>query len=62
MWDKWGNLSTCACGWFRVRRIYRSRVRIVKKGIKRWLDKLFDAYLVEESMWDFRVLIVKTKA
>ena len=55
-------MSTCACGLFRVRRIYGSRVRIVKKGIKRWLDKLFDGYLVEESMWDFRVLIVKRKA
>ena len=55
-------MSTCACGWFRVRRIYGSRVRIVKKGIKRWLDKLFDGYLVEESMWDFRVLIVKRNA
>jgi len=26
-------------------------------GIKRWSDELFDGYLVEESMWGFRVLI-----
>ena len=26
-------------------------------GIKRWLDELFDGYLVEESIWPFRVLI-----
>ena len=32
-----------------------------KKGIKRCFDELFDGYLVEESMWGFRVLIGKRK-
>lgn len=30
-------------------------------GIKRWSNELFDSYLVEESMWGFRVLIGKIK-
>ena len=30
-------------------------------GIKRWFDELFDGYLVEESIWGFRVLIGKRK-
>ena len=30
-------------------------------GIKRWFNELFDGYLVEESMWDFWVLIGKRK-
>ncbi len=28
-------------------------------GIKRWFNELFDDYLVEESMWNFRVWIGK---
>ena len=30
-------------------------------GIKRCFDELFDGYLVEESMWGFRVLIGNRK-
>jgi hypothetical protein len=29
--------------------------------IKRWFDELLNGYLVEESMWGFRVLIGKRK-
>jgi hypothetical protein len=30
-------------------------------AVKRWFDELFDGYLVEESIWGFRVLIGKRK-
>ena len=30
-------------------------------GIKRWFNELFDGYLVEESIWGYRVSISKGK-
>jgi hypothetical protein len=54
-WDKWGNLSTCACGRFRLGEHVDLGFRIVEEkvmtyevvlGIKRWFDEIFDGYLV----------------
>ena len=39
----------------------RRKGYVVVLGIKRWFDELIDGYLVEESMWDFWVLIGKRK-
>ena len=42
-------------------------LKLLKKGYRivlgneKWFDELFNGYLVKESKWGFRVLIVKRK-
>ena len=54
----------CACGRLQVRKICGSLELWKKRSwicVRYCFDELFDGYLVEESMWGFRVSIGNRK-